>query len=301
MQRAQHEDDEAAQLVARAEAARREIDDLRTRATEQAAQIEELDGQLARFRGRGARQQEAYAAKGASTRRCAWRSTRRAASSTRRCRSWARRGRASRATRPSVRPPWLVVTTSRIELPRSSTEEALASERVTALTADDEGLRASLQAVRARRDERTSRKQLGVARQATLKADVSRGDARARERCARRRTAAARASARSSRSRIATRASRGRPRHHAAHRESVGGAGIRGVVADIVQPPPELETAVEAVLGERLGNIIVDSHEVGLEAIEFLKSSRSEGALVVHPAGLRGSAPFAMSMAAAPA
>ena len=50
--------------------------------------------------------------------------------------------------------------------------------------------------------------------------------------------------------------------------------GVRGVVADIVQPPPELETAVEAVLGERLGNIIVESHEVGVEAIEFLKRTR---------------------------
>src|SRR5207249_2671987 len=60
----------------------------------------------------------------------------------------------------------------------------------------------------------------------------------------------------------------------------------RGVVADIVQPPPELETAVEAVLGERLGNIIVESHEVGVEAIEFLKS-QSEGRSSFIPVGLR--------------
>ena len=45
--------------------------------------------------------------------------------------------------------------------------------------------------------------------------------------------------------------------------------GVKGLVADIVQPPPELETALEAVLGERLGNIIVESHEVGVEAIDF--------------------------------
>ena len=51
---------------------------------------------------------------------------------------------------------------------------------------------------------------------------------------------------------------------------------VKGLVADIVQPPPELETAVEAVLGDRLGNIIVESHEVGIDAIDFLKS-RSEG------------------------
>ena len=53
-----------------------------------------------------------------------------------------------------------------------------------------------------------------------------------------------------------------------------------------MQPPPELETAVEAVLGERLGNIIVESHDVGVEAIEFLKT-RSEGRSSFIPIGLR--------------
>jgi chromosome segregation protein len=61
---------------------------------------------------------------------------------------------------------------------------------------------------------------------------------------------------------------------------------IRGLVADIVQPPPELEAAVEAVLGDRLGNIIVESHEVGVDAIEFLKR-RSEGRSSFIPLTLR--------------
>jgi chromosome segregation protein len=64
--------------------------------------------------------------------------------------------------------------------------------------------------------------------------------------------------------------------------------GIKGLVADIVQPPPELETALEAVLGERLGNIIVESHEVGIEAIDFLKQ-RSEGRSSFIPLSLRSS------------
>jgi chromosome segregation protein len=64
-------------------------------------------------------------------------------------------------------------------------------------------------------------------------------------------------------------------------------AGVRGLVADIVQPPPELETALEAVLGERLGNIIVESHEVGVEAIDYLKQ-RSEGRSSFIPLSLRG-------------
>ena len=71
------------------------------------------------------------------------------------------------------------------------------------------------------------------------------------------------------------------------HRATGGGIdGIKGVVADIVQPPPELETAVEAVLGERLGNVIVDSHEAGVEAIQFLKRTR-EGRSSFIPRALR--------------
>ena len=66
--------------------------------------------------------------------------------------------------------------------------------------------------------------------------------------------------------------------------------GVRGLVADIVQPPPELETALEAVLGDRLGNIIVESHEVGVEAIDFLKE-KSEGRSSFIPLSLRDSVP----------
>jgi chromosome segregation protein len=71
-----------------------------------------------------------------------------------------------------------------------------------------------------------------------------------------------------------------------------GENAIRGLVADIVQPPPELEAAVEAVLGDRLGNIIVESHEVGVDAIEFLKK-RSEGRSSFIPLTLRSPAPIA--------
>jgi chromosome segregation protein len=64
--------------------------------------------------------------------------------------------------------------------------------------------------------------------------------------------------------------------------------GVRGLVADIVQPPPDLETALEAVLGERLGNIIVESHDVGVEAIDYLKQ-QSEGRSSFIPLALRSS------------
>jgi len=50
--------------------------------------------------------------------------------------------------------------------------------------------------------------------------------------------------------------------------------GVRGLVADIVSSPAELESAVEAALGDRLGNVLVDSQQVGVEAVEYLKRDR---------------------------
>ncbi|HZS39343.1 MAG TPA: chromosome segregation protein SMC [Polyangia bacterium] len=52
--------------------------------------------------------------------------------------------------------------------------------------------------------------------------------------------------------------------------------GIRGLVADVVDAPAELEPAVEAVLAERLGAVVVESQEVGVDAIDYLKS-KNEG------------------------
>lgn len=54
-------------------------------------------------------------------------------------------------------------------------------------------------------------------------------------------------------------------------RSTIG--AIRGVVADVVRAPEQLEVAVEAILGDRLGGVLVDAPEVGLAAIGFLKSS----------------------------
>jgi chromosome segregation protein len=50
--------------------------------------------------------------------------------------------------------------------------------------------------------------------------------------------------------------------------------GIRDLLADAVEAPAELEAAIEAVLGERFGAIVVESQEVGVELIEQLKSKK---------------------------
>lgn len=47
-----------------------------------------------------------------------------------------------------------------------------------------------------------------------------------------------------------------------------------GVVADHISVPREYETAVEAVLGEKLQYVVVKSQEDGVRAIDYLKSNR---------------------------
>jgi chromosome segregation protein len=53
-------------------------------------------------------------------------------------------------------------------------------------------------------------------------------------------------------------------------------SGVIGVMADLIEPAPGYETAVEAVLGEALQYILVDDQQAGIGAIEFLQS-RQEG------------------------
>jgi len=62
--------------------------------------------------------------------------------------------------------------------------------------------------------------------------------------------------------------------------------GVRALVAEILSSPAEYEPALEAVLGERLGNVIVDSPETGALAIEFLKR-QAEGRSSFIPLELR--------------
>lgn len=64
---------------------------------------------------------------------------------------------------------------------------------------------------------------------------------------------------------------------HPAEQDSTDSAqglkGIIGLLAEILDPAPGYETAVEAVLGEALQYILVQDHGSGAAAIEFLQSS----------------------------
>ncbi len=297
LQRAQHQDDEAAQLTARAEAARREIEELAARVAEQAAAIDDLDGQLARVEEAAAASRLAYAGKQTEhdELRAGLAAARRelddAVGELASARARIARNEAERTAAEQRRDD----LSTRLE--GIAAEEATAAERVTALAATDEGLRASLTVIRARSDERKARREEAAARQSTLRGDVSRGELELetlREEAHRRRSRLSSLSEIQDRYESFQKGVRAIMQHREAL-SSAGGAGIRGVVADIVQPPPELETAVEAVLGDRLGNIIVESHEVGLEAIEFLKK-KSEGRSSFIPLELRTPVPMPMSM-----
>lgn len=51
--------------------------------------------------------------------------------------------------------------------------------------------------------------------------------------------------------------------------------GVCGLVADFIETDPQHETALEAVLGEKLHYVIVKSQLAGVEAIEYLKTQSS--------------------------
>ncbi len=48
--------------------------------------------------------------------------------------------------------------------------------------------------------------------------------------------------------------------------------GVFGLVAEYLEVPPRFETALEAVLGDRLQAVIVARHDEGLDALSFLKA-----------------------------
>lgn len=53
------------------------------------------------------------------------------------------------------------------------------------------------------------------------------------------------------------------------------GNGILGLMADVIEPHPAYEMAVEAVLGETLQYVIVKDQEIGIDSIEYLQSQNA--------------------------
>ena len=74
-------------------------------------------------------------------------------------------------------------------------------------------------------------------------------------------------------------------------------AAIHGVVADVVRAPEQLEVAVEAALGDRLGGVLVSEPEVGLAAVGFLKQGGGGRSAFVPVASAARAASGAMGVA----
>ncbi len=53
-----------------------------------------------------------------------------------------------------------------------------------------------------------------------------------------------------------------------------GADGVLGLTADVIAPSPEVETAVEAVLGEALQYVLVRDEAVGVEAVGYLQETQ---------------------------
>jgi chromosome segregation protein len=286
MQRAAHHDAEAADLAARAAAGRKEAEDLRARAQAHGASVDEIRGRLGEIDGEAEHRERAYDAEALvqDVRRAALAEARRDldAALAAQAQSAARIARfeAERAAALQRRDDLSV------RLGALATEDATNGERLAGLAGEDAGLRERLSVLQDRVEAARQRAAEDETQLGSLRTDLARGELELetlREEAHRRRSRLA------SLSEIQDRYERFQKGVRAImqeHQEGRGAAGIKGVVADIVRPPPELEVAVEAVLGERLGNVIVESHEAGVEAIQFLKQ-KSEGRSSFIPRALR--------------
>lgn len=76
---------------------------------------------------------------------------------------------------------------------------------------------------------------------------------------------------------------------------------FNGVLADAIQAPPELETALESALAERLQCILCPEDQDALQALEFLKAKNGGRVEIALPLGLQAEAatavPGAVSLA----
>ena len=286
MQRASHHDTEAAELISRATAGRKESEELRARAQAHGASVDEINGRLAEIDGEAEQRERAY------DEEALIQDVRRAAlSEARRDLDAALAAQAQSAARIARFEAERTAAVQRRDdlgsrLAALATEEEAINERSTGLSGEDTGMRERLAVLQERVASARQRAAEDEARLVALRTELSRGELELetlREEAHRRRSRLA------SLSEIQDRYERFQKGVRAImqeHQEGRGAGGIKGIVADIVRPPPELEVAVEAVLGERLGNVIVESHEAGVEAIHFLKQ-KSEGRSSFIPRALR--------------
>jgi chromosome segregation protein len=289
MQRAAHHESEATELTSRAESGRKEAEELRARAIARGADVEEITAQLSEIDGDAERREREHdlEARLQDVRRAALIEARgaldgavgeMASASARLARLGAERT-AAMAGREDLAG----------RLAGLAGEEDAAHERLSALTSDESEFQERVLALRERVEAARHRAADEEAQLTALRADLGRGELELetlREESHRRRSRLASLSEIQERYESFQKGVRAIMQEHQQGGGRAGVTGIEGIVADIMRPPPELETAVEAVLGERLGNVIVESHQAGVEAIQFLKQ-KSEGRSSFIPIALR--------------
>jgi chromosome segregation protein len=289
MQRAAHHESEATELTSRAEAGRKEAEELRARAIARGADVEEITAQLSEIDGDAERREREYdlEARLQDVRRVALIEARgaldgavgeMASASARLARLGAERTAAMQRREDLA-----------ARLAALAGEEDAANERLSALTSDESEFQERVLTLRERVESARHRAADEEAQLTALRAELGRGELELetlREESHRRRSRLASLSEIQERYESFQKGVRAIMQEHQQGGGAAGVTGIEGIVADIMRPPPELETAVEAVLGERLGNVIVESHEAGVEAIQFLKQ-KSEGRSSFIPIALR--------------
>jgi len=289
MQRAAHHESEATELTSRAEAGRKEAEELRARAIARGADVEEISAQLSEIDGDAERREHEHdlEARLQDVRRVALIEARgaldaavgeMASASARLARIGAERTAAEQRREDLA-----------ARLAGLAGEEDGAIERLSALTSDESEFQERVSTLRERVETARYRAADEEAQLTALRAELGRGELELetlREESHRRRSRLASLSEIQERYESFQKGVRAIMQEHQQGGGTAGVTGIEGIVADIMRPPPELETAVEAVLGERLGNVIVESHEAGVEAIQFLKQ-KSEGRSSFIPIALR--------------
>ena len=309
-QKAEHYTDEATMLTQRAERSRREVEDIAAKEIENAQALSSLQNEVSRFDEEAeARGRELQATE------LAYGTARSALGRARQGVDEATAAAASAATKIARLESEIESAQARAQdleqrLQTAIHDDAAALEQIEQIMMEGATVEERLSQLRLRVEDLARQRAAAEARATALREDVARGEMELetlREEAHRRRSRLQSLEEIQSRYESFQRGVRAimqRVRENApapvpgednvVSQRPWAWGGVRGVVADIVQPPPELETALEAVLGERLGNVIVESHDVGVEAIEYLKS-KSEGRSSFIPLALRSPETFAAS------
>jgi chromosome segregation protein len=269
-QRASHLEVEALHLTTQASAAKREIEDLNVRRDAHTEALGELEGQIDRFEDEAAAAREAYLVREREHEQRRGELVE-ARSLLDRDASVVASGRARIARAEAEKAAAIARKDDLLQrMDALATEEQAAGARVADLSREAEELRASLSELRERVTEAKLSKQDAEQDIAHAKREIGTFEKaweQVREESHRRRSRLASLSEIQERYESFQKGVRAIMRR----KSEDDGAGVRGLVADILQAPTGLEGAVEAVLGERIGHVVVDSSEVGRASVAFLK------------------------------